>query len=44
MIGYGCPFLLKIKYQTPELSYFLKKQLKDQEEKALSASSYGLMA
>jgi len=24
--------------------YFLKKQLKDQEERILSASSYGLMA
>ena len=34
----------KIKYQAPEMSNFQRRSLKYQEERALSASSYGLMA
>jgi len=37
-------FLTKDKVSGALTGYFLKKQLKDGEEKVLSASPYGLMA
>jgi len=39
MSGYRCPFLPKIKYQASRV-YFLKKKLKGEEERVLSASSF----